>query len=116
MNLPKRNSEDGRYYLMTPDAREKLQPLFDRCIQDAIDGKITRPDSLYPPVVVSSEGAPFGVHYLVMDWADAQRAETLDAEKAIAFSENLRRLSRGGKLTTIYAGCWNGSCKRSILS
>ena len=98
MNLPKRNSEDGRYYLMTPDAREKLQPLFDRCIQDAIDGKITRPDSLYPPVVVSSEGAPFGVHYLVMDWADAQRAETLDAEKAIAFSENLRRLSRWGEI------------------
>ena len=85
MNLPKRNSEDGRYYLMTPDAQEKLQPLFDRCIQDAIDGKITRLDSLYPPVVVSSEGAPFGVHYLVMDWADA-------------LSENLRRLSRWGEI------------------
>ena len=27
MNLPKRNSEDGRYYLMTPDAQERLQPL-----------------------------------------------------------------------------------------
>ena len=98
MNLPKRNSEDGRYYLMTPDAQEKLQPLFDRCIQDAIDGKITRLDSLYPPVVVSSEGAPFGVHYLVMDWAEAQRAETFDAEQAVAFSENLRRLSRWGEI------------------
>ena len=98
MNLPKRNSEDGRYYLMTPDAQEKLQPLFDRCIQDAIDGKITRPDSLYPPVVVSSEGAPFGVHYLAMDWAEAQRAETFDAEQAVAFSENLRRLSRWGEI------------------
>ena len=98
MNLPKRNSEDGRYYLMTPDAREKLQPLFDRCIRDAIDGKITRPDSLYPPVVVSSEGAPFGVHYLAMDWAEAQRAETFNAEQAVAFSENLRRLSRWGEI------------------
>lgn len=98
MNLPKRNSEDGRYYLMTPDAQEKLQPLFDRCIQDAIDGKITRLDSLYPPVVVSSEGAPFGVHYLAMDWAEAQRAETFDAEQAVAFSENLRRLSRWGEI------------------
>ena len=98
MNLPKRNSEDGRYYLMTPDARERLQPFFDRCIRDAIDGKIARPDSLYPPVVVSSEGAPFGVHYLAMDWAEAQRAETFDAEQAVAFSENLRRLSRWGEI------------------
>lgn len=98
MNLPKRNSEDGRYYLMTPDARERLQPFFDRCIQDTIDGKITRLDSLYPPVVVSSEGAPFGVHYLAMDWAEAQRAETFDAEQAVAFSENLRRLSRWGEI------------------
>ena len=97
-NLPKRNSHDGRCYLMTPDMSEKLSAFFEQCIQDAINGKITRLDSLYPPVVVSSEGAPFGVHYLVMDWAEAQRAETLDAEKAIAFSENLRRESRWGEI------------------
>ena len=97
-NLPNRNSHDGRYYLMTPDMSEKLSAFFEQCIQDAINGKITRLDSLYPPVVVSSEGAPFGVHYLVMDWAEAQRAETLDAEKAIAFSENLRRMSRWGEI------------------
>ena len=98
MNLPKRNSEDGRCYWMTPDVREELQPLFDQCIQDAMDGRITRPDSLWPPVVVSSEGAPFEVHDLMMGWAKVQRAETLDAEKAIAFSENLRRLSRWGEI------------------
>ena len=97
-NLPKFNSQDGRYYLMTPDMSEKLSPFFDQCIQDAIDGKIIRLDSLYPPVVVSSEGAPFGVHYLAMDWAEAQRAETLDAEQAIAFCENLRRQSRWGEI------------------
>ena len=97
-NLPNRNSHDGRYYLMTPDMSEKLSAFFEQCIQDAINGKITRLDSLYPPVVVSSEGAPFGVHYLVMDWAEAQRAETLDAEKAIAFSENLRHMSRWGEI------------------
>ena len=59
---------------------------------------ITRLDSLWPPVVVSSEGAPFDVHDLVRKWAELQRAETLDAEKAIAFSENLRRQSRWGEI------------------
>ena len=94
MNLPKRNSVDGRCYWMKPEVQEELQPLFDRCIQDTIDGRSTRLDSLWPPVVVSSEGAPFEVHDLVRKWSEVQRAETLDAEKAIAFSENLRRLSR----------------------
>lgn len=28
-NLPKFNSQDGRYYLMTPDMSEKLSPFFD---------------------------------------------------------------------------------------
>ena len=74
--------------------QEELQPLFDQCIQDAINGRITRLDSLWPPVVVSSEGAPFQVWELLQSWTEAQRAETLDAEHAIAFSENLRRLSR----------------------
>ncbi len=49
-------------------------------------------------MVVSSEGAPFEVCDLMRKWAEAQRAETLDAEKAIAFSENLRRLSRWGAI------------------
>ena len=31
-------------------------------------------------------------------WTEAQQAETLDAEKAIAFSENLRRQSRWGEI------------------
>ena len=83
---------------MKPEVQEELQPLFDRCIQDAIYGKITRLDSLWPPVVVSSEGAPFDVHDLVRKWSEVQRAETLDAEKAIAFSENLRRQSRWGEI------------------
>ena len=61
MSLPKRNSADGRCYWMKPEVQEELQPLFDQCIQDAIDGRITRLDSLWPPVVVSSEGAPFEV-------------------------------------------------------
>ena len=61
MNLPKRNSADGRCYWMKPEVQEELQPLFDQCIQDAIDGRITRLDSLWPPVVVSSQGAPFEV-------------------------------------------------------
>ena len=78
----------------SPEVQDELQPLFDRCIQDTIDGRSTRLDSLWPPVVVSSEGAPFEVHDLVRKWSEVQRAETLDAEKAIAFSENLRRLSR----------------------
>ena len=55
-------------------------------------------DSLWPPVVVSSEGAPFEVWELLRAWTETQRAETLDAEKAIAFSENLRRLSRWGEI------------------
>lgn len=98
MNLPKRNSADGRCYWMKPEVQEELQPLFDQCIQDAIDGRITRLDSLWPPVVVSSEGAPFEVWQLLRTWTEAQRAETLDAEKAIAFSENLRRQSRWGEI------------------
>ena len=98
MNLPKRNSVDGRCYWMKPEVQEELQPLFDQCIQDTIDGRITRLDFLWPPVVVSSEGAPFEVHDLVRKWAEAQQAGTLDAEKAIAFSENLRRLSRWGEI------------------
>ena len=98
MSLPKRNSADGRCYWMKPEVQEELQPLFDQCIQDAIDGRITRLDSLWPPVVVSSEGAPFEVWQLLRTWTEAQRAETLDAEKAIAFSENLRRQSRWGEI------------------
>ena len=122
MNLPKRNSADGRCYWIKPEVQEELQPLFDQCIQDAIDGKITRlDDSHWPPVVVSSQGAPFEVWQLLRAWTEIQRAETLDAEKAIAFSENLRRQSRrkrpspsaktcaaragGVKLTTIYLIC-----------
>ena len=98
MNLPKRNSADGRCYWLKPEVQEELQPLFDQCIQDAIDGKITRLDSLWPPVVVSSIGAPFAVHDLVRKWIETQRAETLDGAKAIAFSENLRRQSRWGEI------------------
>ena len=49
MNLPKRNSADGRCYWMKPEVQKELQPLFDQCIQDAIDGRITRLDSLWPP-------------------------------------------------------------------
>ena len=98
MNLPKRNSADGRCYWMKPEVQEELQPLFDQCIQDAIDGRITRLDSLWPPVVVSSQGAPFEVWQLLRAWTEIQRAETLDAEKAIAFSENLRRQSRWGEI------------------
>ncbi len=98
-NLPKRNSHDGRCYWMKPEVQEELQPLFDQCIQDAIDGRITRlGDSHWPPVVVSSEGAPFEVWELLRAWTEIQRAETLDAEKAIAFSENLRRQSRWGEI------------------
>ena len=55
MSLPKRNSVDGRCYWMKPEVQEELQPLFDRCIQDTIDGRSTRLDSLWPPVVVSSD-------------------------------------------------------------
>ena len=66
------------------------------CIRDS--GRITRLDSLWPPVVVSSQGAPFEVHDLVRKWIETQRAETMDAEKAIAFSENLRRQSRWGEI------------------
>ena len=40
MNLPKFNSADGRCYWMKPEVQEELQPLFDQCIQDAIDGRI----------------------------------------------------------------------------
>ena len=35
---------------------------------------------------------------LVRKWIETQRAETIDAEKAIAFSENLRRQSRWGEI------------------
>ena len=35
---------------------------------------------------------------LLRAWTETQRAETLDAEKAIAFSENLRRQSRWGEI------------------
>ena len=77
MSLPKRNSADGRCYWMKPEVQEELQPLFDQCIQDAIDGRITRLDSLWPPVVVSSQGAPFEVWELLRAWTEAQQAETL---------------------------------------
>ena len=54
LNLPKCNSADGRCYWMKPEVEAVLQPLFDQCIQDAIDGRITRLDSLWPPVVAVS--------------------------------------------------------------
>ena len=105
MSLPKRNSADGRCYRMKPEVQEELQPLFDQCIQDAIDGRITRLDSLWPPVVVSSEGAPFEVWQLLRTWTEAQRAETLDAEKAIASAKTCAARAGGVKLTTIYLIC-----------
>ena len=40
MSLPKHNSADGRCYWMKPEVQEELQPLFDQCIQDAIDGDV----------------------------------------------------------------------------
>ena len=98
MFLPKCNSADGRCYWMKPEVETVLKPLFDQCIQDAIDGKITRLDSHWPPVVVSSQGAPFEVWQLLRTWTEAQEAETLDAGKAIAFCENLRRQSRWGEI------------------
>lgn len=57
----------------------------------------------------SSKGTLFEGCDLMRKWVEAQRAETPDAEKAIAFSEILRRLSRWGQSTTIYLVCWNGS-------
>ena len=101
MNLPKRNSADGRCYWMKPEVQEELQPLFDQCIRDAIDGRITQLDSLWPPVVVSSQGAPFEVCDLVRKWIETQRAETMDAEKAIAFSETCAARAAWVKLTII---------------
>lgn len=98
LDLPKCNSADGRYYWMKPEVETVLKPFLDQCIQDAIDGRITRLDSLWPPVVVSSQGAPFEVWELLRTWTEAQQAETLDADKAIAFSENLRRQSRWGEI------------------
>lgn len=105
MNLPKRNSADGRCYWMKPEVQEELQPLFDQCIQDAIDGRITRLDSLWPPVVVSSEGAPFEVHALVRKWTEAQQAETLDAERPLLSAKTCAARAGGVKLTTIYLIC-----------
>lgn len=89
MSLPKRNSADGRCYRMKPEVQEELQLLFDQCIQDAIDGRITRLDSLWLPVVISSQGAPFEVWQLLQIWAEAQQDETLDAllEAKIHLSE-----------------------------
>ena len=76
MNLPKFNSADGRCYWMKPEVQEELQPLFDQCIQDAIDGKITRlDDSHWPPVVVSSQGAPFEVWQLLRAWTDVYKRQ-----------------------------------------
>ena len=91
---------------MKPEVQEELQPLFDQCIQDAIDGRITRLDSLWPPVVVSSEGAPFEVWQLLRTWIEAQRAETLDAEKGHRLQPKTCAARAGGvKLTTIYLIC-----------
>ena len=98
MNLPKRNSADGRCYWMKPEVQEELQPLFDQCIQDAIDGRITRLDSLWPPVVVSSQGAPFEVWQLLRTWTEAQRLKLSMRKRPSPFSENLRRQSRWGEI------------------
>ncbi len=59
---------------MKPEVQEELQPLFDQCIQDAIDGKITRlDDSHLAAVVVNSQGAPFEVWQLLRAWTEIQR-------------------------------------------
>ena len=95
MNLPKFNSADGRCYWMKPEVQEELQPLFDQCIQDAIDGKITRlDDSHWPPVVVSSQGAPFEVWQLLRAWTEIQRAETLEDRKSTRLNSSHRSQSR----------------------
>ena len=43
MNLPKRNSADGRCYWMKPEVQEELQPLFDQCIQAVSYTHLTLP-------------------------------------------------------------------------
>ena len=118
MNLPKRNSADGRCYWMKPEVQEELQPLFDQCIQDAIDGRITRLDSLWPPVVVSSEGAPFDVHDLVRKGNGPKHSgpRPLTRKRPLPSAKTCAAKAGGVKLTTIYVVCWNRSCRRSILS
>ena len=116
MNLPKRNSADGRCYWMKLEVQEELQPLFDQCIQDAIDGRITRLDSLWPPVVVSSEGAPFEVWQLLRTWTEAQRLRPLTRKRPSPSAKTCAARAGGVKLTTIYLICCNGSYRRNILS
>ena len=116
MNLPKRNSADGRCYWMKPEVQEELQPLFDQCIQDAIDGRITRLDSLWPPVVVSSQGAPFEVHTLVRNGPKRSRPRPWMRKRPLLSAKTCAARAGGVKLTTIYLACWNRSCRRSILS
>ena len=60
MNLPKRNSADGRCYWMKPEVQRIPNRSFDQCIPDTVTG-----DTLWPPVVVSSEGTPFEVWRLL---------------------------------------------------
>ena len=106
MSLPKRNSADGRCYWMKPEVQEELQPLFDQCIQDAIDGRITRLDSLWPPVVVSSEE----------NGPKRSRPRPLTRKRPLLLAKTCAARAGGVKLTTIYLACWNRSCRRSILS
>src|SRR5699024_6861432 len=99
MNLPKRNSADGRCYWMKPEVQEELQPLFDQCIQDAIDGRITRLDSLWPPVVVSSEGAPFDVHDLVRKWIETRGPRPWMRKRPLPSAKTCAAKAGGEKLT-----------------
>ena len=98
MSLPKINSADGRFCYINNDNREELQPFFDQCLQDIIDGNVTLLDNKYIIVVVSSEGVPFSMFDILRSYTEIQRAETINVDKMIAFCENLRRLSKWNRI------------------
>lgn len=106
MNLPKRNSADGRCYWMKPEVQEELQPLFDQCIQDAIDGKITRlDDSHWPPVVVSSQGAPLRYGNCLGHGPKYSGPRPWMRKRPSPSAKTCAARAAGVKLTTIYLIC-----------
>ena len=118
MNLPKRNSADGRCYWMKLEVQEELQPLFDQCIQDAIERSIMR---LLDPHLAAGSGQqakarPLRCGNCFGHGPKRSGPRPLTRKRPSPSANTCFARAGGVKLTTIYLICCNGSYRRNILS
>ena len=92
MSLLKRDSVQGRYYLIQkPDTNPEVLEHADQCIQDVLDGT-AKVNSGYPMVVRNQSGTPFLPSQLLDRYLSKLPLKGFPYEEAVVFCDALRRL------------------------